>query len=108
MTFMDKQDPYYPQRFWNHLGRAHFVARQYPEAIDAFKHLSAPDHTHHAFLAACAAQEGDEAAAKIHADEVLKQEPGFTVSGYLSTLHYKHESDREHHQDGLVKAGLPA
>ena len=100
-------NPYHPQRFWNHLGRAHFVARQYSDAIDAFNHLSAPDHTHQAFLAACAAIEGDEAAARTHADDVLKQEPGFTVSDYLSTLHYKHASDREHHRDGLVKAGLP-
>ncbi|HJO69061.1 MAG TPA: tetratricopeptide repeat protein [Rhodospirillales bacterium] len=101
-------NPYHPERFWNHLGRAHFVARQYPDAIDAFKRLNDLDYAHHAFLAACAAQEGDEAAAKNHADRVLKQDPEFTVSGYLSTLHYKHADDREHHRDGLVKAGLPA
>jgi adenylate cyclase len=83
------------------------VARQYPEAADAFRRLTAPDHTHHAFLAASAAQDGDEAAAKTHADAVLKQEPGFTVSGYLSTVHYKQADDREHHREGLMKAGLP-
>ena len=100
-------NPYHPQRFWNHLGRAQFVARQYPEAVDAFKRMNDLDHTHHAFLAACAAQDGDEAAAKTHAHEVLKQQPEFTANGYLSTPHYQHASDREHHRDGLVMAGLP-
>ena len=28
--------------------------------------------------------------------------------GYLETLHYKRASDREHHREGLLKAGLPA
>ena len=41
------------------------------------------------------------------AQEVLKLEPGFSTGGYLATLHYKHESDREHHREGLLKAGLP-
>ena len=49
-------NPYHPERFWNHLGRAHFVARQYAEAVDAFKRITAPDHSHHAFLAACYAE----------------------------------------------------
>jgi hypothetical protein len=39
---------------------------------------------------------------------VLKQAPEFSVESYLQTLHYKRESDREHHREGLLKAGLPA
>ena len=30
-------NPYHPERFWNHLGRAEFIARRYAEAIEAFK-----------------------------------------------------------------------
>ena len=45
-------NPYHPERFWNHLGRAYFMARRYAEAVEAFSRISAPDHTHHAFLAA--------------------------------------------------------
>jgi adenylate cyclase len=101
-------NPYHPERFWNHLGRAYFVAHRYAEAIEAFKRLSAPDHLHHAFLAASNAQMGNQAEAQSHAKEVLKRKPDFTVEAYLATLHYKRPEDVEHHRTGLLKAGLPA
>jgi adenylate cyclase len=101
-------NPYHPERFWSHLGRAYFVAHRYAEAIDAFARITRPDHTHHAFLAAAHAKLGDATAASAHAREVLRLQPGFTVAGYLPTLHYRHERDRAHHQDALLTAGLPA
>jgi len=101
-------NPYHPERFWNHLGRAYFVARRYGEAVDSFKRISAVDFTHHAFFAACFAQLGDAAAADAHAREVLARVPSFSVDNYLKTLHYTKESDRAHHREALLKAGLPA
>ena len=101
-------NPYHPERFWNHLGRAYFVARRYREATDAFKRIGAPDHTHRAFLAAAYAGLGETAAAEAEAAEVLAREPGFTVAAYLDTLHYKQADDREHHRAVLLAAGLPA
>jgi len=83
------------------------VARRYAEAISAYGHIAAPDQTHHAFLAACYAQLGDEAAARRHAEEILKADPGFSIEGFLRTLHYKREEDVEHHRVALVKTGLP-
>ena len=100
-------NPYHPERFWNHLGRAFFVAHRYAEAIAAFSRITAPDHLHHAFLAACHAELGNEASAQSHAAEVLKREPAFCVENYLNTLHYKRPEDRDHHRDALVKTGLP-
>jgi len=100
-------NPYHPERFWNHLGRAYFVARRYGEAIAAFDRITAPDHLHHAFLAACHAESGDDAAARRHVAEALKREPSFCVESYLPTLHYKRPEDREHHRNALLKAGLP-
>jgi len=101
-------NPYHPPRFWNHLGRAHFIARRYSEAVEAFKHITEPDHTHHAFLAACHAYLGEDALARAHAREVLARDLKFSVTAYIGTLrHYQRESDREHHRDGLLKAGLP-
>jgi len=101
-------NPYHPERFWSHLGRAYYVAKRYEEAIEAFKRISAPDHAHHSFLAAAQAQLGNEDAARAHATEVLKRAPGFTIGEYLATMHYRYEADRGHHREGLVKAGLPA
>jgi adenylate cyclase len=101
-------NPYHPERYWNHLGRAYYAARRYGEAVEAFSRISRPDHTHHAFLAASLAQLGNQIAATAHAREVLQREPRFSTESYLSSLHYRDERDRLHHAEGLRKAGLPA
>jgi adenylate cyclase len=99
-------NPYHPERFWSHLGRAQYTARIYPDAIQSFSKLTAPDYTHHAFLAASSAQLGNRTAAAAHAREVVQREPAFTVQRFLGTLHYQQASDTEHVREGLMKAGL--
>jgi len=101
-------NPYHPERFWNHLGRAYFVARRYADAISAFHRIATPDHFHCAFLAASEAALGDPSSARVHAAEVLRRDPTFSVDAYLRTLHYKRKEDADHHRDALLKAGLPA
>ena len=100
-------NPYHPERFWSHLGRACYCAEKYAEAAEAFSRITRPDHTHHAFLAATFAHMGNGVAAAAHAAEVLKREPKFSVAGYLATQHYKREADRKRHEAGLLMAGLP-
>ena len=101
-------NPYHPERFWSHLGRAYYCAEKYAEAAEAFSRITRPDYTHHAFLAATFAQMTNAIAAGAHAAEVLKREPGFSVAAHLATLHYKRELDRQRHESGLIAAGLPA
>ena len=101
-------NPYHPERFWSHLGRAYFVAKRYAEAADAFQHLSEPDAAQHAFLAACHARLGDAARAEAHRAKTLGLNPAFTVASYLPTLHYKDPADLEHHKESLLLAGFPA
>jgi adenylate cyclase len=101
-------NPYHPERFWNHLGRAYFVARRYPEAVEAFSRIRRPDYTHHAFLAAALAEIGDATAAAAHSAVVLELMPAFSAESYLATQHYLRAADREHHREALRKAGLPA
>ncbi len=84
------------------------MARRYAEAVESFNHITAPDHALHAFLAACYAQVEDAAAAKAQVREVLEREPEFSVATYADTLHYKRQSDLDHHRESLLKAGLPA
>jgi adenylate cyclase len=100
-------NPCHPERFWNHLGRAFFVARRYGEAISAFGRIISPNQLHYSFLAASSAQLGDESGARRYAAEVLKREPGFSVDAFLKTLHYKQPEDIEHHRAALLKTGLP-
>jgi adenylate cyclase len=101
-------NPYHPERFWNHLGRALFVARRYAEAVEAFSRITRPDQFHHAFLAASLAQMGNTVAAGAHAQEVLRRAPSFTTEAYLATLRYDRDVDRQHHREALLAAGLPA
>jgi adenylate cyclase len=100
-------NPYHPERFWSHLGRAQYTARAYADAIASYSKLAAPDHTHHAFLAASSAQLGNRTAASAHAREVLQREPAFTAQAFVGTLHYRNPADGEHVREGLLKAGLP-
>ena len=100
-------NPYHPERFWNHLGRACFVARRYGEAVDALKCVTTPDPAQHALLAACHARLGDAAAAAAHRREVLTQLPAFAIEEHLATTHYKRADDREHHRQSLLQAGFP-
>ncbi|CAN7661261.1 adenylate/guanylate cyclase domain-containing protein [Rhizobium sp. LjRoot254] len=99
-------NPHHPERFWSHLGKAHFSARQYGEAIEAFMHLSTMDHVQHAFVAACHGWLGDEIAAGAHMRKVRTLAPDFGTETFLATLHYARESDVEHVREGLIKAGL--
>lgn len=99
-------NPHHPERFWSHLGKAHFAARQYHEAIGAFMRLTAPDFTHHAFLAAAYAWLGDGTAAAAHAARVRALEPGFTLAGFLDTVHYGRLADLAHLREGLERAGV--
>jgi adenylate cyclase len=100
-------NPYHHERFWSHLGRAQYTARIYADAISSLSKLNAPDHTHHALLAAASAQLGNRVAATAHAQEVLQRQPAFKIGSFLQTLHYRQPSDTEHVREGLQKAGLP-
>lgn len=97
-------NPHHPERFWSHLGKAHFAAHQYSEAIEAFLHLSIMDEAQHAFVAACYGWLGDEIAAAAHMMKVRALHPDFAIESLLATLHYAQQSDTDHLRDGLIKA----
>ena len=99
-------NPHHPERFWSYLGRAHFTAKEYHEAIEAYMRLSTTDHTHHAFLAAAYAWLGDKTAAAAHADRVRTLEPEFVLADFLGTMHYVDSSDLQHLRQGLERAGV--
>jgi len=101
-------NPYHPERFWSHLGRACFAARRYADAVEALKCLTAPDAMQRALLASCYAQLGDAANAERVRQAALVIAPTFRVADYLATLHYRRPEDREHHREALEKAGFPA
>jgi len=100
-------NPFHPPRFWSHLGRAYFTARQYDEAVKAYAQATALDVAGRAFLAAAHAYLGNDAVAARQRDAVLNAEPGFSTAAHIDTLHYKYDADRDHLRDGMRKAGFP-
>jgi adenylate cyclase len=100
-------NPFHPERYWNHLGRAYFVARRYREAAEAFARISRPTLAHLAWLAACRASMDDTAGAAALVRDILAADPAYTVSTHLATEYYRESADREHHRAALLRAGLP-
>ena len=98
-------NPHHPARFWSHLGKAHFGARQYGETVEAFMHLSSMDVMQQAFVAACYGWLGDRTAAAAHVARIRELEPEFNLEEFLATMHYANEADIQHLREGLSKAG---
>jgi len=101
-----KLNPHHPARFWSHLGKAHFVGKQYGQAIEAFMHLSTMDVQQHAFVAACYGWLGDRTAAAAHVARIRELDPALDLPNFLATMHYAHKQDLEHLREGLEKAGM--
>jgi len=89
------------------LGRSLYVLRRYDEALNAYRLIGSPRVGHLADMAACYAQLGKADDAKAQVDAVLQLDPKFTSAGYLDGLLYCNDADREHHAEGLRKAGFP-
>ena len=66
-----------------------------------------PRYGHHAEIAACYAQLGSEEEVRLHAAEVLRLKPDFSIADHVQGLPFKESLDRERYGEGLFKAGLP-
>ena len=100
-------DPYDAHSRAHLLGRAHFVLRRYSEALEAYQRIPSPRAGHIADMAACLAYLGQLDAAKAKIPTVLALDPDFTTTRYVAGLLYCVDADREHHAEGLLKAGFP-
>ncbi|MDP6829558.1 MAG: adenylate/guanylate cyclase domain-containing protein [Alphaproteobacteria bacterium] len=101
-------NPFHPERFWGHLGRAYFLTQQYAEALDAFRRIQNPNAGVNAFLASACARLDDTAGADRYKAAVLAQQADFSVESHLATLHYAQDADQDHHRQAMLQAGLPA
>ncbi|MGE0718637.1 MAG: adenylate/guanylate cyclase domain-containing protein [Alphaproteobacteria bacterium] len=100
-----KLNPHHPPRFWAHLGRAHFVGRQYAQAIEAFMHVASHDAQQHGFIAASYGWLGDTTAAAAHVARLRALDRDLDREKFLATMHYAREEDLQHLKEGLQKAG---
>jgi adenylate cyclase len=101
-------DPYDAHARAHLLGRALFVTRRYEEALSAYQKIPSLRAGHLADMAACLAQLGKSAEAKERVEAALRLDPEFSIEKYLGNLLYSVDADREHHAEGLRKAGFAA
>ena len=101
-------DPFFDAPwYWQFVGTANFLARQYDEAIVAFGRTSTMPFWAQAYLAACCALSDRIDRARHCAAEVLRLAPDFSLTRFATKEPYKNPADREHLIEGLRKAGLP-
>ena len=104
-------DPFYAPLAPGFLGFAHYMLKQYSQALPWLRECASrsPDlRASHNWLAATYAQLGDIEKAKAEAAEVLRIDPRWTIVGAGMQLNaFKRTEDAEQFFDGLRKAGLP-
>src|SRR5262249_124598 len=88
-----KLNPHHPARFWSHLGKAHFVGRQYAQAVEAFMHMTSLDTLQHGFLAASYMGLGDKTAAAAHVGRLRELDAALDLERFLATMHFAQEPD---------------
>lgn len=99
-------NPHFPVRFWSHLGKAHFTARLYEQALTDFKRLPSTDAVQTGLVAACHSWLGNMQQAQDSVAQIRELQPEATVEGLLAGLHYGRTEDQEHFCEGLRNAGL--
>ena len=104
-------DPFYPPLASGILGLAHYLRKQYSDALSNLRDCvsRAPMHRGaHAWLAATYAQLGQIEDARAEAATVLRLQGNYTITGTATALQsLKSANDAMHYFEGLRKAGLP-
>lgn len=98
-------NPYHPEWYWVDLGGALYVCGRYEEALAAFAHRRNPHIWVLSRMAACYAQLGRMAEARVVVEKIMQMKPDFRLSQQRSGSWGS--GDTEHFQAGMIKAGLP-
>jgi adenylate cyclase len=105
-----RHEPFYPPIYLHYLGNAYYLTGDYQTAHDLLGDSSRKlpgFRPVFAWLAAAAAQLGDDREAHEAAAELMKIDPGFTISGFLNFIRLGRDEDVARLTAGLRKAGLP-
>ena len=88
-------NPYHPQRYWTHLGRALLQQERFDEALTALEHVARPRPDDHVYRVAASVRTGDAAAMERSFAELRNALPGFDATAFVRSLPYEHERDRQ-------------
>ena len=99
-------NPNYPDWYLWYLADAYYALRQYEGAVDALEGMTNPAIGAR-LLAASNAQLGNLDKARLHAEQVLRDQPDFSVDEWTMKQPEINPAETEHLAEGLLKAGLP-
>jgi adenylate cyclase len=99
--------PLQPNWYYEPWGVALYQLGRYAEAADVFERALASQPYALRYLAACYAQLGETAKAKVIADKSMKLQPDFSLQKWQMYEQYRSRAGLQHMLDGLRKAGLP-
>ena len=99
-------NPFHPNRFWSHLARACFIAREYQEAISAYQNVESLDSRQLAYLSACYAYSGDAEKARQYVSKAIALDAKLTADIHLGEQHFGNKADQLHLVKGLRQAGF--
>jgi adenylate cyclase len=104
-------DPIYTPSITVHLGFAHYMLKQYEQALTVLRECAslAPNfRSGHVLLVATHARLGQLDEARAEVAEVLRIQPNYTITGTARLMApFKQPEDGKHFCDGLRLAGLP-
>ena len=103
-------NPHHPYNYVFHLGQAHFILRQYDDAIQAFSQVLETNpavERVHLWLAAAYAQAGMREDAEWEVEQVLTTNPQLSLEQVRSSYPFMNSSDLNHFVTGLIDAGVP-
>jgi tetratricopeptide (TPR) repeat protein len=102
-------NPHHPYNYPFHLGQAYFILGRYQEAIMALEQgleTNPSSERMRVWLAAAYARSGREEDAKWEAEQVLAQNPDFSLQRIRKAFPFKDPADMERFLDGLRRAGI--
>lgn len=99
-------NPYHPQRYWTHLARPLMLLGRHAEALEVLEQIGRPRRDDLAYAVVAAVGVGEKAAIGRNVDALRVDYPAFDVSGFVASLPYQRQADRDLITAALTGAGL--
>jgi TolB-like protein len=99
-------NPYHPERYWTHLGRALFHRGEFDESLAASERIARPRTDDLAYRVAVACRSGNGEALSQARSALLEANPEFDPPTFVASLPYEREQDRAALLGALTEAGL--
>jgi len=94
-------NPYHPERYWTHLVRPLFHLERYEEALAALEHITKLRKDDHVYRVAASARLGDAEITKSRAADLMTAFPDFQPAGFVKSMPYERDVDRQSILDAL-------